>query len=205
MTSKKSKTRETAAITTFIALSALLEFLSDVCPLRVPWGMSIDFVAVPVLIAFFALGLRCAILVCIGMLIALYLIMPIHFIGPIMKFLATLPMFLAPAIMSSLRGAPPHKLFKSPLWATLAAAAGIALRLAVVIPMNYYVAVPLFLGMSPNEIIKLPMFGGTLLGFIWFVASMNICQGVIDIGVSWSIAFKVGVVDLLRRYVKSSK
>ena len=171
-----------------IAMIAILELLPKP---RAPWGMSIDFVAVPVLIAFFLLGVRYALAVSAGMFAILTMIGFGSFIGATMKFTATLPMFLIPALLlytplcSSTRS--PRE-YANALKYALAAAIAIAVRCLAMIALNYYWAIPLFFNMPIEEAIKV-FFFGSLWGFIWFVSSMNIVQGVVDAAVSWLIVF----------------
>ena len=64
------------------------------------------------------------------------------------------------------------------------------MRLIVAITVNYYWAIPLWFNIDPSEILALPMFGGSIVAFILFIASMNVLQGIVDIVVPWLLAFK---------------
>ena len=172
----------------FIAMVGILELLPKP---RAPWGMSIDFVAVPVLIAFFLLGTRYALAVSVGMLVILSFIGGGAYIGATMKFTATLPMFLMPAFLLY---TPLFSSSKSPrAYANLpkylaAVALAIMVRCLAMIALNYYWAVPLFLDMPIEEAIETYFFG-SIWGFVWFVSSMNIIQGIVDAAAGWLIVF----------------
>jgi len=93
----KRNSQEIAVIGLFIALIAVLQ----VSPLYVPtaWGMRIDIVAVPVLVAFFLYGLRTALAVSAGMFVVLSIVAAESVIGASMKWIATVPMVITPAIL----------------------------------------------------------------------------------------------------------
>lgn len=200
-----SETRMVAAAAVFIALLTIFELLPKP---RVPWGMSIDFVAVPVMLAFFLFGVRCALLVSAGMFIILNFIGFFPPVGAVMKLVATVPMFLVPALLlyTPLGGdfKTPY-VFKSLKRVLPAAVLAIAVRCLVTVVLNYYWAIPIlasvFFGVSWEEYFQ-TQFGGAIWAFVWFIASMNITQGVIDFAVSWLVAFKAKVADLLGHYPK---
>jgi len=62
--------------------------------------------------------------------------------------------------------------------------------------LNYYWALPLFFQMPVEKIIEI-FFFGSYLGFISFVSSMNILQGMVDLVGSWLLVF-----GLARRALK---
>lgn len=86
---------------TVIAGLAALSFILQVIHFGIAsnWGMWIDFVAVPWLIAFFLLGAGAAFTTSIIMLVLISLVAASGVIGAIMKFTATLPMFIIPAML----------------------------------------------------------------------------------------------------------
>ncbi len=198
-----SKTRVVAAAAVFIAVSTLFELLPKP---RVPWGMSIDFTAVPVVLAFFLFGVQCALITSIGMFVILNFIGFFPPVGAVMKLTATLPMFLVPALLlyTPLSGGQRTPLiFKSPLKVLVAGVLAIAVRCLVMVALNYYWAIPIFasvfFGISFEEFFE-KQFGGIIWAFIWYVASMNMTQGVIDIAVSWLVAFKAKLADMFSYY-----
>jgi len=94
----RKKSFEIAIVAMFVALIAVLQ----VSPLYIPtsWGMRIDLVAVPVLIAYFLFGLRTSLAVSVGMFVALSFVAAESLIGASAKWIATTPMIITPALMS---------------------------------------------------------------------------------------------------------
>jgi len=92
------KINEITIVALFSALCAVLE----ISPLKIAtqWGMKIDLVAVPILMAFFLFGFRVALETSIVMFFALSIISPAGFIGATMKWMATVPMFIVPTLLS---------------------------------------------------------------------------------------------------------
>ncbi len=176
-------------IALMIALSAVFEFVNRALPIRVPWGMSIDFVAVPVIIAFFILGTRYAILSGLGMALVIMALFG-DFVGGTLKLVATLTMVL---VMGMLTLAPfsregPSVAYRSLPRFIAGAALALAVRCAVAAAVNYYWALPIFFSMPIENLIQ-TFFMGSMTGFIVFVSTMNLTQGIIDLAVSWFIVF----------------
>ncbi|MEA1993135.1 MAG: hypothetical protein U9N35_01890 [Euryarchaeota archaeon] len=92
------RVQEITAIALFAALSAVLQL----SPLKIvtQWGMKIDLVAVPVLIAFFLFGFRVALETSIVMFLVISVVSPTGLIGATMKWMATVPMFIVPTVMA---------------------------------------------------------------------------------------------------------
>jgi riboflavin transporter FmnP len=191
----ESRAFKVSIIAAMIALSAVFELINRALPLRVPWGMSIDFVALPVMIVFFALGMRYSLLTAVGMFCILIIIGFAGFIGAVMKFSATVPMVL---VLGALAISPlknrdiPGLTYRSIPKFILAAAMAIIARCAVAVVINYYWAIPLFFSMPVEQVIQ-SFFFGSMLGFVSFISAMNVTQGVIDLAVAWVIVFGFGL------------
>lgn len=87
---------------TIIALFAAMSTVLQLSPLKIAtqWGMKIDLVAVPILIAFFLFGFRVALETSIVMFFAISVVSPSGLIGATMKWMATVPMFIVPTLMT---------------------------------------------------------------------------------------------------------
>ncbi|MDI9644192.1 MAG: hypothetical protein QFX35_03100 [Candidatus Verstraetearchaeota archaeon] len=183
-----SRAYRISVVSLMIALVAIFELVNRSLPMRAPWGMSIDFVALPVMLTFFILGTRYAFAVSIGMYFILMLFGFAGFVGATMKFFATIPMVIGLGLFGR-RWAKRGSVLSSPLPVLVGASVfALLLRTGVALVLNYYWAVPLFLSMPIEEAISShPMFGYSIWGFVWFVSSMNLVQGTIDIGLSWFI------------------
>jgi riboflavin transporter FmnP len=172
------------------SLAIIFDVLSDTLPLRVPWGMKIDFVGTVWVLSYFLYGLSAAFPVSAITTLYIVVFMPTGFVGGVMKFVATVPMFLVPALVSHLpffsnRSA---KIFERPLTITGLCILANVVRLIVATTMNLYWAIPIWFGMTPEQV--LTYFGG-IVPLVVFVAGMNVVQGAVDIFVSWFLAFKL--------------
>jgi riboflavin transporter FmnP len=177
----------------FSALAIVFDVLSDILPLRVLWGMKIDFVGTVWVLAYFLYNLPVAFPVSAITALYIALFMPTGPVGAIMKFIATVPMFLIPALVSYLPffSNRSSKLFNNPfLTAGLCILANIV-RLLLATAVNYYWAIPLYWGIPSDQILDNEMFGGSFTTFIVFIAGMNVAQGIVDIVVPWVLAFKL--------------
>ena len=178
-----------------LALTAVFEFINRALPLRVPWGMSIDFVALPIIITFFILGTRYSLLTAVGMFFILIIIGFAGFVGAVMKFSATVPMVL---VLGGLTLTPLKNkdipglniplncqvYFSSRLGNSGKVCCGNAHQLLL--------GNPALLSMPMEQVIQ-SFFFGSIWGFVSFVSAMNVTQGVIDLAVAWVIVFGFGL------------
>ena len=162
-----------------------------------PWSMRIDLVAIPWMICWIIFGLKPALL---SLLISAPLI---GFLGPFaggwvgatMKSVASIWMFLIPAIFAYKMGGT-RKLLENKRVFIIAGGLALIVRAVVTIFFNFYFALPFFFGMTQEVIIDLfsqantlSVFGHSLgligLGaFIGEVAFWNTIQGIVDLTVS---------------------
>ncbi|MBC7113924.1 MAG: hypothetical protein H5T34_07945, partial [Candidatus Methanomethyliales bacterium] len=82
----------------------------------------------------------------------------------------------------------PQNAYKSIPKYSIAAIASLLVRCGVAVVLNYYWALPLFFQMPVEKIIE-TFFFGSFFGFVSFVSSMNILQGIVDLVGSWLIVF----------------
>jgi len=195
-----SKSFRISFVSLMIGLTLVFELVNRSMPLRVPWGMSIDFVALPILITFFVLGIRDSLVSAFGMFLMLSILGYGSIIGAVMKTASTISMLLVLGLFSRgiLRGSP-RSIYKSIPKYSIAATVSLLVRCGVAIILNYYWALPLFFQMPVEEIIN-TFFFGSYIGFISFVSIMNVTQGVVDLVVSWLIVFSVA-----RRLIKEEQ
>lgn len=148
------------------------------------FGMWIDIVAVSWLMAFFLFGFRMAILVSgMGALI-ITLVAPETWLGASMKWIATMPLWTTLAIWSLLNKAELTEY--QTIWSVVPPLlVGVAIRSALMIPLNYYYAIPLWTGMSPDEAMR------TIPWLI--IVIFNTVQGCIDVILAWIIVYKFKV------------
>ncbi|MEM4203539.1 MAG: hypothetical protein QXS54_05670 [Candidatus Methanomethylicaceae archaeon] len=186
-----SKSFKVSFVSLMIALSLIFELINRALPLRVPWGMSVDFVALPIMITFFILGTRYSLVTAFGMFLMLCMVGYASIIGAIMKTVTTVSMVVTLGILSTciLRG-PPQSSYKSVPKYSISAIASLLVRCGVAVVLNYYWALPLFFQMPVEKIIE-NFFFGSYLGFVSFVSTMNIVQGIVDLVGSWVLVFGV--------------
>lgn len=96
----RKKSMDIAVVAMFLALTAIFQILRPPLGYVSPWGISIDLVALPVLLAFFLYGFRISLAVCVGMFFILSVVAPEGVLGASMKWIATMPMIITPALMS---------------------------------------------------------------------------------------------------------
>jgi len=187
--------RPTVKLAGAILLAPLTIILQTLPPIFVtPWMLRVDLVAIPWMICWIIFGLKPALL---SLLISAPLI---GFVGPfaggaigaIMKPLATIWMFLIPAVFAWKIGGTKRLLENKRLF-VLAGVLALIIRAIVTVIVNFYFALPMFYDMTPDIIISmfssadmLSIFGNSLgligLGaYIAEVAIWNTIQGIIDL------------------------
>ncbi len=99
------KTYNLVAASLLAALAIVFQISNDFIGIKTGFGMTVDLVAVPILLAFFILGFKTALDVVIVLTLVIALTASTGYIGAIMKFAATLPMIAIPALYAlSLKG-----------------------------------------------------------------------------------------------------
>jgi riboflavin transporter FmnP len=176
-----------------ISLTLILEIMNRLVPLRAPWGMSIDFVAIPLIITFFIFGIKYALFVSLGMFIILTAIGYGGIIGAVMKTVCSTSMIIILWIISKISSK-----YTSMINYTIASLLAIITRCIIAIILNYYWAIPLFFGIPIEKAIE-TLFFGSIIGFIVYVSIMNIGQGIIDLYSSWIIFKTIERIKIIRR------
>ena len=196
---------------TGIAILASLSVIFQILPpiYLTPWFMRIDFVAIPWILCWIFFGLKAAIF-CLLISIPL-----VGFLGPfaggivgiIMKSIASIWMFLIPAVFSyKIDGI--EKFLRNKKLYLISSIIAIILRDIITVIFNLYFAIPVFFGMTTEQVIefftnpKFQSFIGHLFGLIGFgayfieITFWNTIQSIIDLYVSYFI----GII-ILRRLV----
>ena len=174
------ESHEITACASLAAISAAMQIVHPITGWRSPWGMWIDIVAIPWLLAYFLYGGRPAFVVSVVGAIIITLIAPSTWLGAMMKWLATLPMFLIPVVMQR-TGRLKVKDFRRPPLLVMAIVAAVLLRGMITIPVNYYFAIPIWTGMTPAGAMSLIPW--------WIIFGMNAIQGAIEVVVAWLLVF----------------
>ncbi len=183
------------------ALSVIFQALPPI--FLTPWFMRIDLVAVPWVICWVLFGYRAAL---ISMIVSVPIVGALGpfaggFVGAVMKSLASVWMFTIPAVFTYKSNV--NRLLKNKKILLAATVAAIVIRDAATAIVNLYFAIPVFFGMTPNQVIdfftnpRFQSFLGKQLGLIGFTAYFaevffwNTVQGVIDIYLGLTLAVMV--------------
>jgi riboflavin transporter FmnP len=170
-----------------IALSAALATVSAITQLihlgyqSPQWGMWIDVVAVSWIIAYFLFGVRSSLLVSLMGALIITLFAPDTWLGAIMKWTATMPIWLTLFLWNYIRK---QKLLDNSRFLNLIPplSIGLIIRSLIIVPLNYYIAIPIWTGMTTEVAFK------TIPWLI--IVVFNSIQGVIDLALAWLITYK---------------
>jgi riboflavin transporter FmnP len=182
----KIKTSEIIIASYFSAISAVFQIVHVVLPLQ--WGMWIDLVGIPWIAAYFLVGFKAAFLTAVLTSIIITLVAPSTAVGAILKFAATVPMFLVPALLVKTMNLKINDLGKIH-YALIALALSLVLRVTLVLPLNYFFAIPFWTGLSTE--VALQTFPPQIIEFF------NVVQGIVEFSLAWYICFKTRLRRLI--------
>lgn len=176
---KKLSSRELALSASLAALSAVVQLI-HIGYQSPQWGMWIDVVAVSWMIAFFLFGVKSSFIVSSLGALVITLFAPDTWLGASMKWIATLPMWLGLYgwMVFRQKDLAYYEKIKNLI---VPVVLGIIARSLLVIPLNYYYAIPIWTGMSPEK---------AMAAIPWFVIfGFNAVQAIIDVVLAWLIVF----------------
>ncbi|MGC8631541.1 MAG: hypothetical protein ACP5T2_03855 [Thermoprotei archaeon] len=166
-----------------------LSVMADLFPLpRAFFGMKVDLVGTIWVAAFLLYGIETATYTSLGTFLLMLAYSPTGFVGATMKLTATAPMFFMPWAVEKISGGKASSLFGPKLYA-LGSASGIIVRIFLAFLLNYYWAIPVFLGMPISQVVE-KFFGGSLLALFLYVAALNLVQGILDATLPWILVVK---------------
>lgn len=209
MTSLEKPTVKIAGAALLSPMSVLMQILPPV--FLTPWFMRVDFVAVPWILCWIVFGFKASLLCLLISAPLIGILGPFAggWVGATMKSVASVWMFVIPALFAHKAGGVRDLLERRWLLA-VAGVSAIVVRDIVTLLFNFYFALPVFFGMSPDMIVQFftnPVFQsfvGTGLGligvgaFVAEVAFWNTVQGIIDL----STASIIGIAVLRRLSVE---
>lgn len=179
----KLTTRTIAIGAALAALSATVQLI-HVGYQSPQWGMWIDVVSVSWIIAFFLFGVKLSLLVSLIGAVIITLFAPDTWLGASMKFVATVPVILGLffGTLTEKQRQSYTTFYARPLRLIFPLLVGMLVRCLVVLPLNYYYAIPIWTGMAPDVAMK---------AIPWFIiAGFNIVQSLIDVIVAWVIVYR---------------
>ncbi len=178
--------------------------------------MRIDLVAIPWIICWMVFGLKSSLL---SLLISVPLVGVLGplaggFVGAVMKSVASIWMFLIPALFAQRAGSV-HKLLGNKSLFVAAALCALVVRAMVAVFFNFYFALPVFYGMTPEAIFGfftfLQSFVGQSLGLIGLSAYIteivfwNTLQGAIELFLSLIIGNTIMRRLPIRQEIRDAK
>ena len=173
------QTRRMAIFAALAAISAIFQLLH--VGIKTQWGMWIDVVAVPWIIAYFLFDLKGGLTVSLVGSIIITLIAPDTWLGASAKFIATVPMFLVlyGATLIFKKNIVQFKKIRNIILPVLVA---IILRGVLMFFFNYYFALPIWIpGKTSIELMNI---------FPWYIiVGINAVQGIIDVVFAWILVF----------------
>lgn len=188
------RSKEVALIGLMLSLSLLLQIM----PLKVktPWGMDIDLVAVPIIVVTLLLGFTSSLIALALLFIGISVISSTSWLGASMKVPATLSVVIGIELARRITRFSPHSYSPGSLisFLILAYVIGTAIRIPLMVAMNYYYALPLYLNMPREQVI--PEVEKWFHMPFWLVIGIpNAIQSAVDI-----IGGLLAVIPVLRRF-----
>lgn len=178
MNKSRLKTRELAIAAGLAAISAVVQLI-HIGYMSPQWGMWIDIVAVTWIIALFLFGLRISFIVSVIGAIIITLFAPDTWLGASMKWLASLPVWLILGLW--VKNKNPLSYYKKLSHLIIPVILGIFIRCLIIIPVNYYYAIPIWTKMTPEQAIA---------AIPWYIIAMfNIVQTILDVGLAWILVY----------------
>ncbi|OGG03702.1 hypothetical protein A2W14_03985 [Candidatus Gottesmanbacteria bacterium RBG_16_37_8] len=175
----KLTSRELTFASALAAISAVLQLyhLGYQSP---QWGMWIDLVAVSWITAYFLFGIRASFLVSLLGAIVITLFAPDTWLGASMKWVATIPIMLLLFLFFNVTKQEINK-YRQIKNLILPLFLGIILRNLIVIPLNYFYAIPIWTGMSSAQ---------AMAAIPWYIIFIfNAIQSIIDVFFAWLLVF----------------
>ncbi|NJE43293.1 hypothetical protein [Thermococcus sp. GR6] len=184
------KPKEIAVIGIMLGLSLMLE----VMPIEMPtiWGMKIDLVAVPIVMVYLLVGFTGGLIALFLLFVGLSIISPSSWLGASMKATATLAVLIGLEIAKratrfDIENASPNRIV---LFAIVGFLAGIAIRIPLMVALNYYYALPIWLGV-PREAVISTVEKWTGVPFWVAIGLPNAVQSAIDVFVGLAATLPV--------------
>ena len=182
--------REIALIGMMLSLSLMLE----VIPIEMPtmWGMKIDLVAVPIIMAYLLTGFVGGLTAVFLLFVGLGIVSPASWLGGMMKATATLTVLLGLEVARRITGFNFENPERGELlrFAVLAYLIGVALRIPLMVALNYYVALEIWLGVPQEKVVE-TVEAWTGVPFWVAIGLPNAIQSAIDVFVGLAATLPV--------------
>ncbi|UYP48254.1 hypothetical protein NEF87_004539 [Candidatus Lokiarchaeum ossiferum] len=207
-TSKKSRiTLDIAGAAIFSALSVVLSLLTTEMLPRMAWGIAyFDPVSIIWLTAFLVFGFRCGIFTAIIGSIGLMFFDPTPFVGPVMKFVATIWLMIVPyfIIQLSKRRTLTGQDMKKKKFYIQSALIAWGIRSVVMIALNYLYIAFVFGGVETIPFYDMSWIGlGMITSNIAIIISvflLNTIQTIADVFLPYWLIFSTKIYDHFQIY-----
>jgi riboflavin transporter len=189
MVSKTSAVRELSTIAGLASISAIVQ-INHIGYQSPTWGMWIDIVAVSWVMAYFLLGFRGSFLVSVLGAIMITIFAPETWLGAVMKFVATMSVISTLSLIKWFQKSEDR--YTSGIHLVVLTIISLVVRAAIVIPINYFVAIPIWTKMTPSAAWD---------AIPWqIIFGFNTFQTIIDISLAWLLVYRFK----LNRYAKQT-
>jgi len=158
------KTYQIVSVSMLSAIAVVFQMIHGVVGIETGFGMTVDIVGVPMMLAFFMFGLESALYTAAVTALALTLISPESWLGASMKFAATVPMFIVPAYYIMLEKGKRGKIIGSIGLGALTILAAFLISIYTNIYAQLAISHKILLGLLPIASIALFAWG---LGKVW--------------------------------------
>lgn len=145
------------------------------------FGMWIDIVAVTWIMALFLFGARVSLFVSFVGAVIITLFAPDTWLGASMKLVATLPILILLAVWLKVNRKQLNY-YQKPINLFVPLLIAVIIRCLLVIPLNYYYAIPIWTGMSSSQ---------AMVAIPWYIIALfNVVQSILDVVLAWILVFR---------------
>jgi len=180
--------RKIAVMSGLAALSAVLQLI-HIGYQSLQFGMWIDFVAVAWIVSGLMFGGKVSFGVSLAGAFFITLFAPDTWLGALMKWTASFPMWFFPSFwLYVIRKKPDH--YRKPFNLAVPLTMAFLARFILILPLNYFFAIPIWTGLTADQAVKtIP----------WFVIVIfNLIQGLLEIFLAWTLVFRFKLSRFLR-------
>lgn len=180
MKNNKLTSREIAIAAGLAAFSAVAQLI-HIGYQSLQFGMWIDVVSVTWIIALFLFGLRMSFIVSIIGAIIITLFAPDTWLGASMKWLASAPIWLLLGLWL-IKRKKSYEYYQKFSHLLIPLIIAIVIRCLIVIPVNYFYAIPIWTGMTWEK---------AMMVIPWYIIALfNIVQSLLDVVFAWLLVFR---------------
>jgi riboflavin transporter len=177
---KKISIRQLSIAAGLAAFSAILQLI-HIGYQSPAFGMWIDIVAVTWIVALFLFDLKMSLLVSTVGALIITLFAPDTWLGASMKWVATLPIWFLLGIWLNIFKKD-RNFYRQKKNLIIPFLLGLIVRLLIVIPLNYFYAIPIWTGLTPKA---------AILAIPWYIIALfNFVQAVVDVSLAWILVYK---------------